>query len=39
MKMRKKMKRSRSKKLFSRTAAKTKKRNYAGKPMRGGIRL
>ncbi len=36
---RQKMKRSKSKKYFSKTASKTHKKNVAGKPMRGGIRL
>lgn len=36
---RKKMDYKKSKKYFSKTANKTNKKNIAGKPMRGGIRL
>jgi len=36
---RKRMKRHKSKRLFSRTASRTHKKNLRGKPMRGGIRL
>lgn len=36
---RKKMTRSRSKKLFSKTAQKVNKKNIRAAPMRGGIRL
>ena len=36
---RSKMNYSKSKKLFSRTAAKTHRKNTAPRPMRGGIRL
>lgn len=36
---RRKMSRSGSRKLFSRTARKVHKRNVVGAPMRGGIRL
>jgi len=39
MKKRFKMNKRKSKKLFSRTARKVHKRNSAGHPMRGGIRL
>jgi hypothetical protein len=34
-----KMNRSKSKKLFTSTASRTHKKNVAGNPMRGGIRL
>lgn len=37
--MRKRMKRSKDKKVFAHTANKTKKINIAPKVMRGGIRL
>lgn len=37
--MRKKMKKSKDRKIFSHTANKTKKINIAPKVMRGGIRL
>lgn len=36
---RKKMSKGRSKRLFSKTAKGTHKKNVAGRPMRGGIRL
>lgn len=36
---RKKMNRRKSRKLFSNTARKTHKFNFAGRPKRGGIRL
>ncbi len=40
MAYRRRMKRSKSKRLFSRTASKTHKKNFSsGRPMRGGIRL
>jgi len=39
MAYRKKMKRGKSKKLFSRTASRTHKKNMRSGPMRGGIRL
>lgn len=39
MAFRKKMGRRKSRKLFSRTARRTHKRNVAANPMRGGIRL
>lgn len=40
MKRRFKMKKRKSRKLFTRTAQKTHKRNlFRGNPMRGGIRL
>jgi len=39
MKKRKKMPMKKSKKLFSRTASKTNKKNISPRPMRGGIRL
>ena len=35
----KKMKKKASKKLFSKTARRTKKANVRGRPMRGGIRM
>ena len=38
MAMRKKMTRKKSKKLFSKTAMRTRKRNHS-KPMRGGYRI
>ncbi len=38
MAMRRKMTRRKSKKLFSKTAMKTRKRNHS-KPMRGGYRI
>ena len=34
-----KLKNKKSKRLFSRTARKTNKKNVQGRPMRGGIRL
>jgi len=37
--MRKRMTKSKSRKLFSKTAARTKKKNYKRPIMRGGIRL
>lgn len=39
MAFRKKMGRRKSRKLFSRTARRTHKRNVQATPMRGGIRL
>ena len=39
MAKRMKLKRSRSRKLFRRTASRTHKKNLRGAPMRGGIRL
>lgn len=36
---RQKMKKSKSKKLFRKTAGATHKKNLRGSPMRGGIRL
>lgn len=36
---RKSMSRSKSRKLFSRTAARSQSINFRGAPMRGGIRL
>ena len=39
MAYRKKMRRSKSKKYFSKTASRTHKKNVRAKPMRGGIRL
>lgn len=36
---RKRLKKRSSRKLFSRTAKRTRKKNYRAKPMRGGIRL
>ena len=36
---RRKMKKAKSKKLFSRTAQKVNRKNYQPKPMRGGYRL
>jgi len=39
MAYRSKMKKSKSKKLFRRTASKTNRKNIAPRPMRGGIRL
>lgn len=39
MAKRKKLSRKKSRKLFSRTAQKTHKKNGLRKPMRGGIRL
>lgn len=39
MKKRKRLSRKRSKKMFSRSASRTHKRNLSGSPMRGGIRL
>lgn len=36
---RKKLSKSKSKKLFRKTGGRTHKKNVAGKPMRGGIRL
>lgn len=39
MKKRMRMSRSRSRKLFTKTASSVKSRNYRGAPMRGGIRL
>jgi len=36
---RSKMKRSKSKRNFSKYASRTHKKNMSGKPMRGGIRL
>lgn len=36
---RKKMAMKTSKKLFTKTATKTKSKNLTGRPMRGGIRL
>lgn len=38
-KYRKEMSNKNSKKLFTKTAQKTNKKNYAAKPMRGGTRL
>jgi len=39
MQKRQKMNQKKSEKLFERTAAVTHKKNLAGNPMRGGIRL
>lgn len=39
MAYRSKMKKRRSKKLFSRTASRSHKKNFRSGPMRGGIRL
>lgn len=39
MRRRHRMSRRHSKRLFSRTASRSHKRNYAVGPMRGGIRL
>lgn len=39
MRYRKPMSKKRSKKLFSRTAAKVHRKNFASAAMRGGIRL
>jgi len=39
MKRRKKVSRKGSKRLFSKTASRTNKKNVIAKPMRGGIRL
>jgi len=39
MAYRKKMKKRKSKKLFSKTASRTHKKNIRNRPMRGGIRL
>lgn len=39
MAFRKKLKRGKSKKMFTRTAKKVHKKNGRGRPMRGGIRL
>lgn len=36
---RKKLRKRVSRKLFSRTAKRVRKKNYRAKPMRGGIRL
>lgn len=36
---RRKMNKRASRKLFSRTARRTNRRNVSGRPMRGGIRL
>jgi hypothetical protein len=36
---RQKMKKSKSKKLFKKTAGRTHEKNVRGNPMRGGIRL
>lgn len=39
MAYRRKMKRSKSKRLFRKTASSTHRRNISPRPMRGGIRL
>lgn len=39
MKHRKKMKKKKSRKLFTRTAQRVHRKNGRGRPMRGGIRL
>lgn len=39
MKKRSSMPRKKSKKLFSKTASRTHKKNITNRPMRGGIRL
>lgn len=39
MKKRKRMSRGKSKRLFSKTASKTNRKNVSPRPMRGGIRL
>jgi len=36
---RQKMSRGRSRKVFSKTASRSHRKNFAGAPMRGGIRL
>ncbi len=39
MAYRKKMRRGRSKRMFSKTASRTHRKNVSPRPMRGGIRL